>query len=88
MNKMKICGSIIIFICMLSASAVAGDFDGSKPLLCAVMDIVECGPDGNCQKVMAEEVGSPVRYLVVGEDLDDLSDFDAGAFVEALFASD
>lgn len=59
MNKMKISGSIIIFICMISVSAVAGDFDGSKPLLCAVMDIVECGPGGNCQKVMAEEVGIP-----------------------------
>ncbi len=64
MNKMKIGGSIIIFICMLSVSAVAGDFDGSKPLLCAVIDIVECGPGGNCQKVTAEEVGIP-RFLKI-----------------------
>jgi fused signal recognition particle receptor len=37
---------------------------------------------------IAEEVGIPVRYVGVGEDLDDLADFEAGAFVEALFASD
>jgi len=37
---------------------------------------------------IAEEVGIPVRYVGVGEEVDDLADFDAGAFVEALFASD
>ena len=59
MNKMKISGSIVIFVCMISVSAMAGDFDGSKPMLCAVMDIVECGPDGNCQKVTVEDVSIP-----------------------------
>ena len=37
---------------------------------------------------IAEEVGIPVRYVGVGEDVDDLADFDTGEFVEALFASD
>ena len=59
MNQVKIFGIMVTIICMFSLPAVAGDFDGSKPLLCAVMDIVECGPGGNCQKVMAEEVGIP-----------------------------
>ena len=37
---------------------------------------------------IAEEVGIHVRYVGVGEDVDDLADFDTGEFVEALFASD
>ena len=49
---------------MLSALAVAGDFDGSKPLLCAVINIVECGSDGKCQQVTAEDVGIP-RFLKI-----------------------
>jgi hypothetical protein len=64
MKKMKIGGSIIIFICMLTVPAGAGDFDGSKPLLCALIDIVECGPGGNCQQLTAEDVGIP-RFLKV-----------------------
>jgi fused signal recognition particle receptor len=34
---------------------------------------------------IAQEVGLPVRYVGLGESLDDLADFDAHAFVEALF---
>ena len=59
MNQVKIYGLIGLVICMFSLPAVAGDFDGSKPMLCAVMDIVECGPDGNCQKVTVEDVSIP-----------------------------
>jgi fused signal recognition particle receptor len=32
-----------------------------------------------------EELGVPVRYIGVGEDIDDLQPFEAGCFVEALF---
>ena len=46
-------------IAMMSVSAVAGDFDGSKELICSIMDIVECEPGGKCQQVTAEEVGIP-----------------------------
>jgi len=38
---------------------MAGDFDGSKELLCACMRIVQCGPDGNCVQVSAEDIGLP-----------------------------
>ena len=44
---------------MLSVSAGAGDFDGSKALICSLMDIVECGPGGKCQQVTPEEIGIP-----------------------------
>lgn len=59
MNKIKICGFIVISIGMISISAMAGDFDGSKELICSIMDVVECGPGGKCQEVLAEEVDIP-----------------------------
>ena len=60
MNKMKICSLIIISIWLISTAATAGNFDGSKELICAVMDITECGPGGKCQQLTAEEVGIPL----------------------------
>ena len=59
MNQVKIIGLMVMTICMLSFPAMAGDFDGSKPLICAVMDLVECQPGGKCQQVAAEDVGIP-----------------------------
>ena len=59
MRDVKIFGTMLAIICMFSVPAAAGDFDGSKELLCAVMDIVECQPGANCQKVTAKEVGIP-----------------------------
>ena len=59
MNKIKICGFIAIFIGMISISAMAGDFDGSKELICSIINVVECGPGGKCQQLTAEDVGIP-----------------------------
>lgn len=59
MNKIKICGLIVISVGMIFTSAMAGDFDGSKELICSIMDVVECGPGGKCQQITAEEVGIP-----------------------------
>jgi hypothetical protein len=59
MRIAKIFGIMMTIACMFSAPAVAGNFDGSKELLCAVMNIVECQPGGKCLNVTAEEVGIP-----------------------------
>jgi hypothetical protein len=59
MRNAKIYGLIVMIIFMFSFPAVAGDFDGSKELICAVMDLVECQPGGKCQQVTAEDVGIP-----------------------------
>jgi hypothetical protein len=59
MNQVKIFGLMVLIICIFSFPAVAGDFDGSNPLICAVMDVVECQPGGKCQQVTAEDVGIP-----------------------------
>ena len=59
MKKAKIFGILVSIICVFSVPAAAGDFGGSKDLLCAVMDIIECLPGGKCIEVTAEEVGIP-----------------------------
>ena len=59
MNKMKILGLTIAFAGLIAFQATAGNFDGSKALICAVMDIAECQPGGKCQQVTAEEIGIP-----------------------------
>ena len=35
---------------------------------------------------LARQFGLPIRYIGIGEGIDDLQDFDAGQFIEALFA--
>jgi hypothetical protein len=43
---------------LLPPSAPAADFDGSKPLICALKDNFECGPDG-CERVTSEAINLP-----------------------------
>ena len=49
----------LFFTCMLTVPAVAGDFDGSKPLICAVIEVFECVPGGECQLGGAESINIP-----------------------------
>jgi len=59
MNKWIKSGLITVFVFLIIVPAGAGDFDGSKALICAPIDIIECGPGGKCQQVTAEDVGIP-----------------------------
>ncbi|MFC1579463.1 hypothetical protein ACFL4N_00970 [Thermodesulfobacteriota bacterium] len=59
MKKLSIFGFILFSLCMTHFPAYAEDFDGSKELLCACMRVIECGPDGDCGEVPAEEAGIP-----------------------------
>jgi hypothetical protein len=52
-------------ILLTAASApAAGPFDGSMPLLCAVIDVMECGPGVECQRRSVESVNLP-RFLLI-----------------------
>ena len=52
--------SIIALFCLVMTSPViAGVFDGSKPLYCALMDTVQCVPGGECTEIEPEEVKLP-----------------------------
>jgi len=44
--------------------AAAADFDGSKPLLLAIISIVECAPETGCQQVSPVEAGIP-RFMEI-----------------------
>jgi hypothetical protein len=59
MRKTIFFSFILSFFCTINMPASAGDFDGSKELMCACIRVIECGPDGNCVQVSAEEIGIP-----------------------------
>jgi hypothetical protein len=44
---------------MTSGAAAAGDFDGSKLLICAPVEAMDCGPGEGCSKERPEDVGAP-----------------------------
>ncbi len=51
----------ILAVCLsvMSLSASANDFDGSKPLICASLETFECGANGECVKGTAASVNAP-----------------------------
>ena len=64
MNNMKKLALVVLFICAGSLTAFAGDFDGSRPVLCATTDIMECLPGGICQRVTHDAVNAP-RFIKI-----------------------
>lgn len=40
-------------------TAAAADFDGSKPLICATIDAMDCVPGQDCTKGRAGDMGAP-----------------------------
>jgi hypothetical protein len=59
MNKIKLLITILIVIFCLPSQALAGDFDGSKPLICAVIEAFDCAPDEDCQPGNAQIINLP-----------------------------
>ena len=58
---MRIIVSLILFGLFLAVSPVfAGDvFDGTKPLLCASIEAVDCDPGEPCERGIPEIMGAP-----------------------------
>ena len=55
----------ITLLCLVTTSPlVAGVFDGSKPLYCALMDTVQCVPGGECTEIEPEDINLP-DFLVI-----------------------
>ena len=46
-------------LCVAAASAVAADFDGSKPLICAAIEANDCALGTTCLKGLAEDIDAP-----------------------------
>ncbi|MFZ2196816.1 MAG: hypothetical protein WAV13_03720 [Thermodesulfovibrionales bacterium] len=58
---MKIIASLILFVLFVAVSpAFAADvFDGTKPLLCASIEAVDCDPGEPCDRGVPEIMGAP-----------------------------
>ena len=46
------------------ATATAAGLDGSAPFLCAVVQALECEPDGKCERTTPEEMNLPAFIRV------------------------
>jgi hypothetical protein len=62
MNKIRVLLAVLMCVPALPLLAGAGDFDGSKPLVCTVIEVNECLVGEGCQELAPEEINLP-RYL-------------------------
>ena len=63
-------GALLLAAWMGAATAaVAGPYDGSRPLLCAVATIMECDGSGQCERHLPDDANTPrfVRVNVAGQ---------------------
>jgi hypothetical protein len=64
-TKDILAGWVILFLLGVGTQPVlGGDFDGSKPLVCAMIEAFECGPDIGCEGGSPESNGLS-RFLRV-----------------------
>ncbi len=59
MSKTKKAILLTLFIFFMPLTSTAGDFDGSKPLICAVMEDFDCIPGDECLSGTAESMNIP-----------------------------
>lgn len=71
-----------------NAIAQARQFSEAVPLTGIILTKLDGTAKGGVVLGIADELGIPVRYIGVGEGMDDLRPFDPEAFVEALFLTD
>ena len=64
MNKIKFMGLAFLCLILTPLPITAGQFDGSVPLLCAVIQVVECAGGGECYPVQPEVANIP-RFLKI-----------------------
>jgi hypothetical protein len=63
MNKLTMPGLSLV-LAALPLTVAAEDYDGSKPFLCATIDVMECVPVAGCQRVSADAIDAP-RFIKV-----------------------
>ena len=64
MDIVRVTGIALLCIAIIPLSVMAGDFDGSKPLHCTLVDTIECLPGGECTKVTPSAVNLPDTILI------------------------
>ena len=50
---------VAALVLMTSGATAAGDFDGSKLLICAPVEAMDCAPGEGCAKERPEDAGAP-----------------------------
>jgi hypothetical protein len=50
---------MVAVLAWLTAGAAAGDFDGSKLLLCASVEAIDCASGEECKKGRPDDIGAP-----------------------------
>jgi hypothetical protein len=53
-------GVVLAITGMASTPALASDFDGSKPLICATVQAMDCVVGDDCVRGLAEDIGAPM----------------------------
>lgn len=78
-------GMIAFVLCLFAFPYVAGaaDFDGSKPLLCALMHAMECTQKEGCKEVSVEDVNLP-EFLVIDFNKKTIESVEEGGRVSAI----
>ena len=56
MSRLRLIVCALLCILVVPFIVIAGDFDGSKPLLFVAIDVIECVPNGECSKVTPESI--------------------------------
>jgi hypothetical protein len=51
--------ALAVFLCSEASVAMAGDFDGSKKLICAPVLAMDCSAGAGCTKGLPNEIGAP-----------------------------
>jgi hypothetical protein len=59
MKNIGILCTALILSAGVAPAATAADFDGSRPILCSVIKIVECSPNAVDRTATAESIGMP-----------------------------
>jgi hypothetical protein len=77
MNMKKALVVILFLTCILPVSAIAGNFDGSRTLLCALIELYECASNEGCERTTAEAVNLP-QFLTINVEKKQISGATAG----------
>ena len=64
MLKLKLKLLVLVFIFVAPGLTVAGDFDGSEPFLCAMIEANECLPAEGCNTGTPESINLPRFFKI------------------------
>jgi len=64
MKRIGWAGVVFLFLGLMCGSGFGGEMDGSKPVVCAIMETFQCAPGQECIRGNAESVRLPYFFQV------------------------